>query len=68
MSSGAPNDRTPQAEDAARARRADELRRRIEALETSDEAAFGRFTRLDWWLCVALGVVIPGLCVWWFAG
>ena len=44
-----------------------ELERRIEELETSDEAAFGHFTAWDWTLCIVFAVVMPLLLVWRFA-
>ena len=44
-----------------------ELERRIEELETLDEARFGRFTRWDWLICLSLAVVLPLLLVWGYA-
>ena len=43
-----------------------ELERRIRMLESEDERAFGRFTRLDWWLCFVGAVVLPILALIWF--
>jgi len=51
----------------ARIRR-QELERRIEAIEASDEEEFGRFTALDWAACIAMALVLPLLAVWWYAG
>ncbi len=45
-----------------------ELERRIRELERLDDASFGRFTRLDWWICVLGAVVAPLAALWWFAG
>ena len=45
-----------------------ELERRIRELEGLDEAEFGRFTRVDWWICVLGAVVAPALALWWWAG
>ncbi len=64
----APSNRPPHPEHAARDLRIEELRRRIEEFEAYDEAAFGRFTRWDWWVCVLLAVAVPAVFVWWFAG
>ena len=44
-----------------------ELERRIEELESRDEAAFGHFTAWDWTLCTVFCVVLPLLAVWWWA-
>jgi len=44
-----------------------ELERRLEWLSQADEAEFGHFGRLDWWICAALFFVIPILVVWWAA-
>ena len=64
----APSNRPPPFEPAARDLRIEELRGRIEQLEAHDEAAFGRFTRWDWCVCVLLAVAVPAGFVWWFAG
>jgi len=45
-----------------------ELERRIEELEARDEAAFGHFTAWDWTACIVLGLVLPILAIWWWAG
>jgi hypothetical protein len=55
-------------EHAARDLRIEELRRRVIELEAHAEAAFGRSTSWDWWVCVLLAVVVPAVLVWWFAG
>jgi hypothetical protein len=44
-----------------------ELERRIAELETRDEAAFGRFTAVDWTLCIVFAVALPLLFIWWWA-
>jgi hypothetical protein len=44
-----------------------ELERRIEELESRDEAAFGHFTAWDWTLCTVFCVVLPLLAAWWWA-
>jgi hypothetical protein len=44
-----------------------ELQRRLELLEETDDAAFGRFTALDWVVCSLLFFVLPLLIVWWAA-
>ena len=55
-------------EEGAGAReRVGELRRRIEQLESADEASFGHFASWDWVACVAGAVVLPLAAVWWFA-
>jgi hypothetical protein len=51
----------------SRGERQRELERRIEALESSDEAAFGGFTAWDWTVCTVFCVVLPLLVVWRFA-
>jgi len=43
----------------------EDLHRRIEALESIDEAELGEFTRMDWALCIAGAVVIPTLVLLW---
>lgn len=48
--------------------RAAELERRIQALESVDEAELGAFTAWDWLACVLGGVVAPVAALWWFAG
>jgi hypothetical protein len=45
-----------------------ELERRIEEFEGLDESAFGRFTALDWLLCVLGALILPHLALWWFTG
>ncbi len=47
--------------------RARELERRIEELESHDEAEFGRFTTLDWTICIVFGFALPLLAFWWWA-
>ena len=48
---------------AAHDRRAEilheELERRLEFLETSDDSVFGEFTTLDWIVCTLLFFVLP---------
>ena len=44
-----------------------ELERRIQELESIDEAAFGRFTAWDWTACIAFGLALPLLGIWWWA-
>jgi len=44
-----------------------ELERRINELETQNEAAFGHFTVWDWTGCVVWAVVLPLLLFWRFA-
>jgi hypothetical protein len=45
----------------------EDLERRIEELEGLDDADIGKFTRLDWFFCIAGSVVIPAIALWWFA-
>ncbi|HEU4401845.1 MAG TPA: hypothetical protein VFT43_07045 [Candidatus Polarisedimenticolia bacterium] len=45
-----------------------ELERRLHLLDGADETIFGRFTALDWVVCVAAFVVLPVLLFWWGAG
>ena len=40
-----------------------ELELRIAILESTDEAAFGKFTRFDWVLLLLFGVVLPVILV-----
>lgn len=37
----------------------DELERRLDFLETSDDSVFGEFTTLDWIVCTLLFFVLP---------
>jgi hypothetical protein len=45
-----------------------ELERRIEELETRDEAAFGHFTAWDWTVCTVFALAVPLLGIWRCAG
>lgn len=45
-----------------------ELERRIEIIESLDDAELGSFTAWDWFLCIAGAVVIPAILLAWFAG
>jgi hypothetical protein len=45
----------------------DELERRIDELDDLEDDAVGRFTRLDWVICVIGAVVLPSLALIWFA-
>jgi len=53
----------PPAQDRALA---EEIERRIQAIEYGDETHYGAFTRLDWLLCIGGSLVFPYLLVWWF--
>lgn len=44
-----------------------ELERRLSILETAEEDSFGRFTAIDWTVCVVLFALLPLLLVWWCA-
>jgi hypothetical protein len=44
-----------------------ELERRLAWMTESDEAEFGAFTRLDWWICTLCFFVLPLVVVWWMA-
>jgi len=44
-----------------------ELERRLAWMTDADEAEFGRFTRLDWWICGVCFCALPLLMVWWLA-
>ena len=44
-----------------------ELERRLAILDSMDDAEFGRFTSLDWFLTTLLFVIIPLLVAWWGA-
>lgn len=44
-----------------------ELERRLAVLHDAEDASFGRFTSLDWAICVAGFVVLPLLLFWWAA-
>jgi len=56
------------AERTQRERLVEDLERRVDELEALDASAFGRFTALDWFFCVAGSVVLPAIALWWFAG
>ncbi len=45
----------------------EDLEQRIESLEALDDSALGRFTTLDWVICVVGSVLIPAVLLWWFA-
>ena len=44
-----------------------ELERRLAILEGANEGEFGRFTALDWAICVLFFVILPILAAWWYA-
>jgi hypothetical protein len=44
-----------------------ELERRLAWMSRADDAEFGRFTRLDWWLCALFFLALPIVAVWWAA-
>ncbi len=44
-----------------------ELERRIQKIEQMEESAFGRFTALDWVICVIAFVILPHAVLWLFA-
>jgi hypothetical protein len=44
----------------------DDLERRIDELEQMAEDQFGRFTTLDWFLCVAGSLLLPYLVYLWY--
>lgn len=44
-----------------------ELERRLAWMSQADEAEFGEFTRLDWWICSICFFALPLLVVWWVA-
>jgi hypothetical protein len=44
-----------------------ELERRLVWMSDADEAEFGRFTRLDWWICSLCFFLLPLVLVWWVA-
>jgi hypothetical protein len=46
----------------------EELERRIDELESLDDDSPGRFTTLDWVICVVGAVALPLLALLWFAG
>jgi len=45
----------------------EELKRRIELIEDADDAAFGRFSAFDWFLCVAASFALPAIVAFWAA-
>jgi len=47
---------------------AGDLERRIEIIEALGDAELGKFTKLDWLLCIAGSVVIPAILLARFAG
>ncbi|HEY5658925.1 MAG TPA: hypothetical protein VIY27_14135 [Myxococcota bacterium] len=44
-----------------------ELERRLAWMTEADEAEFGNFTRLDWWICSVCFFFLPLVVVWWVA-
>jgi len=44
-----------------------ELERRLAWMTEADEAEFGAFTRLDWWICTLCFFALPLVVVWWMA-
>jgi hypothetical protein len=44
-----------------------ELERRLTWISRADDDEFGRFTRLDWWICTVFFLVLPVVAVWWAA-
>lgn len=44
---------------------AEELGRRIGALERAGDEHFGAFTTLDWLACAITAVALPALALWW---
>jgi len=45
----------------------EELKRRIQFIEHTDEASFGRFNALDWFICVMGSFVLPAIVAFWAA-
>lgn len=46
---------------------AEELERRIEEFERTDDRELGTFTGLDWFLCTLFFALIPALAILWAA-
>jgi hypothetical protein len=44
-----------------------ELERRLAWMSQADDAEFGSFTRLDWWICGICFLLLPLTLVWWVA-
>lgn len=44
----------------------DDLERRINELEQLPEDRFGRFTKLDWFFCVAGSLLLPYVLYLWY--
>ncbi len=65
MQEGTPPGGIPQGHDTKVLRR--ELERRLVILEGADEEEFGRFTALDWTICILFFVILPILAAWWYA-
>lgn len=42
---------------------ANELRKRIDTLDSMEESAFGAFTRLDWVILIVIALVLPTLAL-----
>jgi len=55
-------------EKTSREQLVEELERRIDELEELDDDALGRFTPLDWVICVVGALILPHLALIWFAG
>jgi hypothetical protein len=55
-------------DEASREELVEELERRIDELEGLDEAELGRFTPLDWVICVVGALALPLIALIWFAG
>lgn len=45
----------------------EELKRRIETFEHTDEEAFGHFSAFDWLVCVIGSFVLPAIVAFWAA-
>ncbi len=65
MQEGTPSGSIPQGHEIEVLRR--ELERRLVILENANEEEFGRFTALDWTICILFFVILPILVAWWYA-
>jgi len=45
----------------------EELKRRIEFIESTDDAIFGRFSAFDWLVCVLGSFALPAIIAFWAA-
>lgn len=67
MAESSPSEAPPSHEAAESRARVEELMRRIEALESLDDSAFGPFGAGDWLACAVAALLVPAAILLWFA-